>query len=580
MNQRHYLLKGTFVLTLTGLLTRAAGFFYKIFLSRAIGAEEIGRFQLTLPVFAFCTALTGGGIQTAVSRFTAEYHARQEERAALRILFCALLLSCSLSLGCAAALFFGADWIAGSFLLEPSCAFLLRITAVSLPFSAVHGCVSGFFIGRRNVKVSAISQLTEQLLRIAAVFFFYVIFQKGGRPLNASIMALGQVAGELAAALFCFYHLVFGLEKESEKESAKGLTKESAQEPAQEPTSVGTAVQHASGHVLGSTRHALRPTRSTQSTCRATHPTSRAQHSPHCALRPTRRDFRKTVSVSLPLSLNRMLLCVLQGIEAALLPQMLRRFGFSGSEALAVYGILTGMALPLILFPTAVTGALGTLLLPAVSEAHALKQNKKIADTIRVSFQGSLLLGLFFLTALLLFGAETGELLFHNALAGAFTRRLALLCPFLYMNTTLVSILHGLGKTTLVSVWNTIGFLIRLAAILLLVPGTGIDGYFTGLLCAQAFVSLCSLFALHKSSDFHPNLMASIVLPGLVCLASAAAMTGLRTALPALRGLSWGRLLSNALGYLALFALLAFWLLPDQGIKRELCIFLRKKAAG
>ncbi len=559
------------MLTITGLLTRAAGFFYKIFLSRAIGAEEIGRFQLTLPVFAFCTALTGGGIQTAVSRFTAEYHARQEEHAALRILFCALLLSCSLSLGCAAALFFGADWIAGSFLLEPSCAFLLRITAVSLPFSAVHGCVSGFFIGRRNVKVSAISQLTEQLLRIAAVFFFYVIFQKNGRPLNASIMALGQVAGELAAALFCFYHLVFGLEKETEKESTKGLAKEpakkSAKESAQEPESVGTMEQYASGRVLRPTHRAQHSPR------RAAHLTRRAQH-------PTRSDLRKTISVSLPLSLNRMLLCVLQGIEAALLPQMLRRFGLSSSEALAVYGILTGMALPLILFPTAVTGALGTLLLPAVSEAHALKQNKKIADTVRVSFQGSLLLGLFFLTALLLFGAETGELLFHNALAGAFTRRLALLCPFLYMNTTLVSILHGLGKTTLVSVWNTIGFFIRLAAILLLVPGVGIDGYFAGLLCAQAFVSLCSLFALHKNSNFHPNLTVSVVLPGLVCLTSAAAMTGLRTALPALRNLSWSMLLVNVLGYLTLFALLAFWLLPDQGIRRELFAFLRKKVVS
>ena len=67
-----YLIKGTFWLTAAGLITRTAGFFYKIFLSRIIGAEEIGLFQLCMPLYTFCLAAASGGIQTALSRFIAE----------------------------------------------------------------------------------------------------------------------------------------------------------------------------------------------------------------------------------------------------------------------------------------------------------------------------------------------------------------------------------------------------------------------------------------------------------------------------------------------------------------------------
>lgn len=507
MNQRHFLLRGTFILTLTGLLTRAAGFFYKIFLSRTIGASEIGLFQLTLPVCAFCMALASGGIQTAVSRFTAESYAEKDSRAALRILLCALLLSGGLSVCCAMFLFFGAGQIAERFLLEPACGPLLKMTAVSLPFSVVHGCIAGFFIGRKNVSISAGAQFTEQLLRIVSVLFFYTVFQKNGRQMNASVMALGQIAGELSSALFCFCHLICG------KNSP-------FREALSDPESHRKA-----GRIL-----------------------------------PGRADFSRTVSVSAPLALNRMLLCVLQGIEAALLPQMLRRTGLGSQDALAVYGTLTGMALPLILFPTAVTAALGTLLLPAVSEARALRQGKKITGTIDASFRGSLLLGFFFLGAFLLFGGGIGELLFHSASAGVYTRKLALICPFLYINTTLVSILHALEATTLVTVWNTASFGIRLAAVLLWVPDAGIDGYIAGTLLGQAFITACTLFTLRRRSGFRTDPADAVIRPALICIAAGAGPV-IWKELSGASGVSWSFLAPGAVLYTLVFLALAFALL-------------------
>lgn len=500
MNQRHYLLKGTFLLTGTGFLTRIAGFFYKIFLSRTIGAKEIGLFQLTMPVYAFGMAVCIGGIQTAISRFTAEYHARNNRTSVRRILACSLILSVSLAILCAAVLFTFASQIAEKFLLEPSCAPLLQIIAFSLPFCAVHSCISGYFIGCKNVTVPAFSQMVEQMIRIASAFLFYSLFQKNGRAMDAAVMALGQIAGEIASALYCIYCLVY------------------SKQP----------VLHSAKKRLAGIQMLT--------------------------------EYRRLLSVSAPLGLNRMLMCVLQGIEAALLPQQLQRFGLQSHDALSVYGILTGMTLPLILFPTAVTGAIGTLLLPAVSEARALNEDKKINATVNASFQASIVLGAFFLTGFLLFGRDAGTFLFHNSLSGEYLQKLALICPFLYLNTTLASILHGLGKTTAVFVLNISGFAIRLAAVVFSVPGSGIDGYLAGTIMSQVFVASCTLVMLWHSGNLTVSVLDTFLKSGLLCLVSGIGTFLFYIRMPASFAASFAGLLLGCLLFAALF-LIPAWLL-------------------
>lgn len=437
MNQRQYLIKGTFLLTAAGLLTRIAGFFYKIFLSRTIGAKEIGLFQLTLPVFSLCMAIACGGIQTAISRFTAQYHAKKENSAARRILLCGLLLAAGLAALCALLLSVYSHWIAENYLLEPSCQILLQIIACSLPFAVVHSCITGYFIGIKNVSVSAVSQMIEQLLRILTVVIFFMLFQRAGRIMDARIMALGQVAGELSSALYCMYSLC---QKQPDSVSDEKIS---------------CTLSYSDG-------------------------------------------LRQILSVSMPLSLNRVFMCVLQSMEAALLPQKLQQYGLTSHNALASYGTLTGMALPLILFPTAVTSAISTLLLPTVSEAQTLHQEQHLKNTVRISIMSSFCMGLCFLTVFFFCGPFIGNLLFDSVQAGAFIRLLSFLCPFLYLNTTLISVLHGIGKTTAVFFWNLIGFGIRLTAVICLVPSYGITGYLLGTIGSQFFLSCCTCFALRS----------------------------------------------------------------------------------
>ena len=491
MNQKQYLLKGTFILTAAGLLSRIAGFFYKIFLSRTVGAEIMGIHQLILPVYAFCAAAAFGGIQTAVSKHVSADLAKGAKREAWNSFLAGLFLSLLGALFCSLLLFSGSGWIASVFLGEPRCSPLLKILSVSLPFAAVHSCVSGYLVGQKKVLLPALSQLAEQIFRILFSFLLYFLFLEKGYSLSAAIIVLGQAAGEAASAASCFLFLAlsprFSLPKKKE----------------------------------------------------------------------LRADIRATLSVSLPLSSSRMLLGVLQGIEAALLPLQLRKFGLTASQALSEYGTFSGMALPLILFPTAITGSLGTLLLPAVSEAKSSSQNRQLHSTIEASFLASLYLGFFCVNAFLLFGDEAGRLLFDSPAAGEYIVGLSFLCPFLYTNNTLSSILHGLGKTGAVSFLHSFSFVLRLLFVVLLVPAVGIEGYLYGVLLGQIFLSVSFLALLFKSTGYMPEPGRALLLPLSLCLSATGCMYLIRT-LGLVPENTWAGF------FLEIFLYLAAFLLPGS----------------
>ena len=72
MSVKHKLFRGAAILTAAGFISRIMGFFFRIFLSHAFGEENVGLYQLIFPVYSFCLSLSTAGIQTAVSRITAE----------------------------------------------------------------------------------------------------------------------------------------------------------------------------------------------------------------------------------------------------------------------------------------------------------------------------------------------------------------------------------------------------------------------------------------------------------------------------------------------------------------------------
>lgn len=443
---------GTVILTLTGLVSRFIGFFYRIFLSNVFGAEGMGLYQLISPVLALSFSLTVSGLQTAISKYVASETSTRDYKNSFRTLWVGFLLAMALSAVCALGIYVYAEPIAENLLLEARTAPLLRIIALSIPMASVHSCINGYFYGIRKTGIPAFSQLAEQVCRVGSVYLIYFICQKHGLTPTISFAVVGLVIGESASmivsvvAIIARAHQVFPAPLFSRR-------------TAQPFSSVITVYRRITGQLL---------------------------------------------QLAVPLSANRLVLNLLQSVEAIYIPNRLMAYGLSNADALSVYGVLTGMSLPLILFPSAITNSISVLLLPVVSEADANGNQTAVKRAILTSIRSCLLLGFLCTAMFLLFGRMAGRLLYSSELAGSFILTLSFLCPFMYIASMLNSILNGLGKTIQTFLFSVVSLLLRLLFVFFAIPRFGIQGYLWGMLASQMLQTLlCTISALHISRRAH-----------------------------------------------------------------------------
>lgn len=363
----------------------------------------------------------------------------EDENTSLRFLFCGLAITTMVSSVLSVGIYTLSDFLSANILLEPRTAPLLRLLALAFPFSAIHCCVNGYFYGKKKAGIPALLQLTEQLARVGSVYLLCQFYIMHNYEIPLALTAAGSAIAEVISTIVS---LCFILPKLNRLQTG----------PVKETTIYNTATS--------------------------------------------------LLSMALPLSISRIIVNLLQNIENIYIPEMLRRFGCTTAESLSLFGVLTGMTLTVILLPSALVNSVSVLLLPRISEAQASGRNHTIAHVIRRSVTFCCIMGLFFATFFFLSGKWIGNFLFHSATAGEFIVKLSFICPFLYITSSLGSILHGLGKTYTTLFINVGTLLIRIASVFFLIPQMGLSGYIFGLLAGQCFSAVCCIFSLHKYTKY------------------------------------------------------------------------------
>ncbi|MEY8338221.1 polysaccharide biosynthesis protein [Lachnospiraceae bacterium 62-35] len=501
-SQKRAFLAGTLLLTFTGFLCRILGFFYRIFLSRTIGAEGLGLYNMVHPIFGICFALCAGSIQTAISQCVAA-----NARKGKSIFLAGLTISLSMA-GLLALLIWNlADFLAIRVLLEQRCAPLLPYIAISVPCSAIHACINGYYYGMQKTRVPAFSQLAEQAVRIGAVFLIADIMMEKGITITVQLAVIGHLIGEAASSLYTL--LAFCLCRPKARIAAQA-----ALEPQGDGRLAGDILgtrdsrSSAESSLTGQTAFSVSPGYSGKNRY------SRQQGAIAEAAAPL-------MALALPLMGNRLILNILASAEAIWIPSRLQIFGLSSSDALNIYGVLTGMALPFILFPSAITNSIAVLLLPTVARAQAEGNRKRISSTISMSIRYSLYMGILCVGIFTIYGAGLGSSVFHNGNAGDFIIILAWLCPFLYLSTTTGSILNGLGKTTTTFVQNVLALIFRLGFVFFGIPRYGILALLWGMLASELFLSLLHLISLKQCVPFAWHAGNMILKPAILLAISA-----------------------------------------------------------
>ena len=366
------LLTGTLFLTLAGILTRIIGFFYRIFLSRTIGAEGLGIYQLIAPVTAICFAFTAAGIQTSISKFVSMEVGRKNDAGAKTYLSIGLFISLCLSTLCSFFLYHYADFIAVSWLGDKRCTPLLAVLSFSFIPCCIHACINGYYYGMQKSRVPAFSQVAEQVVRMGLVFLIADIWMEQGREITVELAVLGHLIGEIASA--CFTLCALCLVPPQKIASAAGSLSRSS--------SADFPVFHHSASWLSLSVPLM--------------------------------------ALALPLMGNRLVLNLLGSAEAIWIPSRLQAFGLNSEEAFSIYGVLAGMAMPFILFPSAITNSMAVLLLPAVAKAQSAGNEERISNTISMAIRYSLYMGIFCVGIFRIYGHSLGTSVFHDSDAGTY----------------------------------------------------------------------------------------------------------------------------------------------------------------
>ena len=468
---RQSYLKNAALMTGADVLLRLAGMGLRIYLANALGGEGMGLYQLVLAVYALFVTLATAGVSVAATRLMAEELSRGRAEARGMLV---RLLAAGLGLGAFAMVAqFGLAGLAAAWWLgDARAAGALRAAAFGMPWMAVSAVLRGFFIARRRVEPNVLSQLAEQTVRIGVV---YVVLEQGilwgwdyGRKCTAVLAATALSEAVSACMMLLFYH----------REARRCFAGEKARRP--------------------------------------------------------RDPARRLWDILWPVEGGRCLASALHTAENMLVPACLTVCLLDAggrSAAVAQYGSLKGMALPLLTFPFGLLGSLSVLLMPEITQAHIRGERARLDclldRMLRLTGCFSALAGALFWV----WGEPLALLLYHSQEAGFYLRVLGPAMPLMYLESMVDGAMKGMGEQKAVfrySLWDAV---LRIAGVLLLLPRWGMKGFLWVILLSSAYTCQMNTARLLHVSRLKPRLWRWLGAPALAALVSAGAGEGLRTLL-------------------------------------------------
>jgi len=438
-------------LTLTALVMRAVSVIFNVYISNKAGSEAMGLFSLLGSIYAFSMTVATSGINLGVTRLVSDALATGDNKGARRSIALSLLV-CTVTGTVAAILLFSLAGFLGEQILGDVRAIRpLRLLAITLPPVAVCSCLSGYFTAVRRVKVNAAFGIVAQFVKIGATVLLLSFFV----DLGTEQACLCLVAGGAIAEFFslCITFLLYLFDRRKLSHGSITATTESA----------------------GLTG--------------------------------------KLLAITMPVTFSACIRSALSMFQHILIPKGIHKSGKSWSAALASYGALHGMALPLLLFPSAIIGAFSGLLIPEISECCAQNDGARLKRTAYRTLSLSLFFSIGVSGIMLFYSHELGMAIYHNEETALYIRVLAPLIPVMYIDSAVDAILKGSGHQVYSMNINIIDTLTACIFALTLIPKVGIWGYVISIYATEIMNTTLSLIKMLSVTKMRPRPFMQVALP-------------------------------------------------------------------
>lgn len=208
-------------------------------------------------------------------------------------------------------------------------------------------------------------------------------------------------------------------------------------------------------------------------------------------------DYKKKIlKISIPVALSSYIRSGLSTLKQMLIPIQLEKFGMPCEQAISQYGIINGMAMPVIMFPCAIITIFGELLIPEFSDYNYTQSYRQIKYVIKRVLKISLIFSSIVVIVFWLFSDRISMMLYKNLEAAPFLKMMSVLAMLIYIDNIVDNMLKGLNKQTGVMVTNILDLLITISFIYFLLPIQGIYGYIAVLYISELLNLTVSFYML------------------------------------------------------------------------------------
>lgn len=448
-------IKNALVLTATSLLLRLLGVVFRIWLSARIGSEGIGLYQIIFSFYMLAATFATSGIYTAVTRLVADEMCVGSAPSVKKIMRRSFSVIALLALISLLLVFFGAEFVATYIISDPRATLAVKTLSFSLLFMGISSCIKGYFLARRKSVPPSLSQIIEQIVRILSVLLLVKHFAAISIEFACAAVLAGDVIAEFSSCLYLYIYY---------RRDTRRLA------------------------------------------------TLSGRASPDFSI------TKKLAHISLPITGGKYINSILRIIESSLVPQRLMLAGISRADALSFFGMIKGMALPILFFPSSLLNSLSTLLIPEISEATAKGYSGTVRRMVEKILVITALFGFIFAAVFFFCGDGLGEIIYRDRSVGALIKTLAPLVPFMYLDSISDGILKGLDQQATTFRNSVSDSAVRIVLIFFLLPIYRESAFIWIMYLSNAYTCILNLVRLLRVSGAKIKIFRRILLPCLLAI--------------------------------------------------------------
>ncbi len=450
-------IKGAAILTAAGLAARVMGFGYRVILTRIIGAEGMGLYQMAYPIYTVLLVVSRSGIPVALAKLIADKIAADKRKEAYKIFKVARKMSFIVGLVISMIMALSARPLISLLSLDPRSYYAVLAISPAIFVVSIMASYRGFFQGLQDMVPTAKSQILEQFIRMFTMVGLVVFLVPYGLDFAAAGASFGAVSGAFGGLLILLY--IYAKRREK----------------------IFSFLENGSDSVELSTKNVI----------------------------------KRIVSLGVPITLGALVMPLMSLVDLVFVPNRLQAAGYMVREATVLYGMFAAVAMPLVNFPTIITVSLSASLVPSIAEAFTLGKEKLINYRTQTALRLTILISLPAAAGLFLLAEPLTEIIFSEPGAAVPLRFVAWGVFFIALQQTSTGILNGIGKTSIPARNLMIGAVFNgvINYTLTAVPAFGIRGAALGTTIGFAIAALLNLYYVKKESGFIIDVKTMILKP-------------------------------------------------------------------